>query len=264
MTDTMDNATLLRVKKLLDHSESAKELGSVEEAASFAAKAAELCSKYKLDMSDVQFAAEQEKNPVGLSPLVDLTTVCGGPNAAGFRRRSLWAEYLAQGIAQSVSCRFLITARTKAIWFVGRKSDREIAEYLLLTLAERAWHMASKYYYAARKQAEKNGTKMPKKPKESFLLGFALGVIEKLAEQRRAALQSSSKALVRLNDPAVKEYMEENYGDKEPLDDLDPEIGDFVSFGVGHLAGTRAAVQPGLKETQGKKGVVSKGQPRLR
>jgi hypothetical protein len=251
----VDSATLLRVKKLLVHSESAAELGSVEEAASFAAKANEILLKHKLELSDVEFAAEQASNPVGVGPLLDPSSVCRGANPAGFRRRAAWTEWLASGIAEAHSCRFLVSDRTKAMWFVGRQSDRELAEYLFMVLVERGWNMAGKYYYAARKQAQEQGTKMPTKPKESFLLGFTLGVTEKLEAMKQKMMLSNSKALIRLKDPEVKKFMDEHYKDKK-AEAAEVNIGDWVGFGVGRIAGGREQVNKAVPEKDTKQSTL--------
>jgi len=55
MTAFPDNAMMTTLRKLITHEKSARSIGSIEEAESFAAKIQELMFKHKLAMTDVEY-----------------------------------------------------------------------------------------------------------------------------------------------------------------------------------------------------------------
>ena len=50
-----------KLRKIMAHAASAREIGNLAEAEAFAAKAQELLLRHKLDMTEVEFAAESSR-----------------------------------------------------------------------------------------------------------------------------------------------------------------------------------------------------------
>jgi hypothetical protein len=115
-----------RVRKLLDKAASAKELGNEAEAATFAAGAQKMMAKYKLELSEVEYAKLQRDEPVGDSRVAGV----------GKRKRELWVELLAAVVARAHYCRTLVYNHSDDILLVGTPTDRAVAEYVFTTLRD--------------------------------------------------------------------------------------------------------------------------------
>jgi hypothetical protein len=244
----IEPSVLRRIANLLKHAESAGQLGSQAEAVAFTEKANELLLKYKLGRDDLELA-EGVHDPVtvgeGLNAAVR-TDVGKGSNSLSPLRNAPWFEMLAHTVAKHNFCRTLRAEGVKTVWIVGRKHDREVVEYLIRTLTDTAWKLATEHYYEVRADSRKRGVPMPVKPKQSFLMGFVIGIDTALQESRRRA-NSNPHALVVIKrseeelDEAMKDYGTHTSA-KNPLDELNMQ-----SVMVGIKAGQAAQVTGGIK-----------------
>lgn len=60
----MASAVVEKLQKLINHEKSARSIGSIAEAETFAAKIADLLFTHKLEMSDIEIADEERDEPI--------------------------------------------------------------------------------------------------------------------------------------------------------------------------------------------------------
>jgi hypothetical protein len=183
-----------KVAKLHAHMVSAKELGNDAEALAFSEMMQRLLAQHNLDMSDVEFAQMKREEPVQ-GELVDL-------HKHGLkvkRSRVLWQENLASIVAGAHMCRILIHPGSNYFTLVGRKHDREVAEYMIVTLIRNLERIADKEYtrYFYKCRDEGNVTKA-RGYHAAFLQGFTIRLAQRYQEAKRA-LEAEPMALVRFS-----------------------------------------------------------------
>ena len=196
------NRVIEKLRKIKAHSESAEKIGSIDEAETFAAMFQQLLLKHKLETTDIEFEEEEKDEPVD-QHVVDWQELRFGKQS----KRVAWIERLARIISRAYFCRFLVTSRSARITLVGRKTDTEVAEYMLVTLVRIAERLVRKEYSAFRKEHPHGETKGFNR---SFMIAFANRLSERYDEERRSATTEST-ALVRINraESAVKDYMKQ-------------------------------------------------------
>jgi hypothetical protein len=235
MTD--QEKLLDKLGKLKRMADGAELLGNEEEAQAFAAMLQRLLIKHKLQMSDVQYDAHLKEEPVEEFPCGGGKFVCKGkqrfyekyPDVEVVARRIEWIENLAGVIAQAYSCRILIVKGRSTVYFVGRKSDVQIVEYMFITLQRTAEKIAHSEYKKFRHQMRKldggGGAFLHRTHgfKGSFLEGFVMRLMQRLNEEKRKMEQDNSgMALMRINKEAlaVNQYIDDKYKDKKPATSL--------------------------------------------
>lgn len=215
-----------KLAKLRRHADSAKEIGNEAEAQAFADMFQRLVVEHKVNVSDIEFEQQEADEPVGRHHINYAQH--GIPLK---RKRIDWVESLAGVVAQAHFCRILVTLGSSRITLVGRKSDCEVAEYVLVTLQRAAEKMAKKAYYkywfelfeVCRKcggqKSTHNGDYCGFESSTYKAAGFKASWLEafvvRLAQRYREAKQGytgDSVALVRVNkaENAVVQWMEEN------------------------------------------------------
>jgi hypothetical protein len=230
---------LRKVRGLLRLAESEQNLKTAE---NIAAKATELLTKYKLDMSEVDLEHQNEIDPFG-------TIIISPQEWGGFSlpKRIEWTEDLADVIARANFCRALIFQDSNKIAFTGRKSDVDIARYIFTTTLRTALRVCEvelaevrlKFLEDSEKPTQpprpydspfdlfrglslqdivnsdfRRGFQMPQEPKNiegddfryNFFVGFNHTLKRRFDNQRRE-LESNSTALVRV-DKEVDNYIQ--------------------------------------------------------
>lgn len=217
-----------KVAKLLEHARSAQAVGNAEEAATFAAKVDELLVKFELGMTDLEYAAVQEADPIGrvrvnMAKHDEATPVLDGkpwrPKLAGDQRRA-WMEQLADAVAHAFFCRLLCQPGSTDVHLVGRASHRAMAEYVLVTLARDCLEACDREGWALIKAIRRG--EQPKGSNRGFAASFRNAYVRTVANRLRAqrsaemeaarAAGSDGKALVRLDNAyqAVERWTKEN------------------------------------------------------
>lgn len=257
---TQEMKTIDLIKKLLAHAASAESLGSVEEAAAFAAKANKLLLEHKLEMTDLEVEAQDKDDKVHreyFDPSDALRWVGKG-------RRVAWLEGLVSGIARANFCRIAVISGSKKVALIGRPSDVAIVKYLITTLVREAERLSVLYERQVRVGAERAGLPTPEQPKRGFLLGFVHAVIERLRLMRQDVAQAGGKhALVRFEqaEQAVQVYMKENYKGHAGGFGGSAQSGNNHAFEAGRTAGKAVNLNPGIGGgSAGKQTTISKGQ----
>lgn len=214
-----------KLAKLRRHAESAKEIGNEAEAQAFAEMFQKLVLANKIDVSDIDFEQQEAEEPV------DKHYINYQKAEIPLKRKRIdWVESLAHVVAEAHFCRILVHLGSSRITLVGRKSDCEVAEYVLVTLQRAAEKMAKKAYYKywfelfeiCRKCGEQksshnndfcgfeSSTYKAAGFKASWLEAFVGRLAQRYREQRQG--YSGSTALVRINkaEKAVSGWIEEN------------------------------------------------------
>lgn len=223
-----------RVKKLLAKAHDSAV--TLEEAETFAAKAAELLEKYKLSMSDVEFAAQAETDPVK-DWYVD-------PTDLGMKRkksRDAVHERLATVVAQAHMCDTVVIPGSNAFYVVGRKMDAEIAIFMFHYLAATLDIMSTREYAAYFRKCQRQGDVTRARGfRESYRLGFVSSIARRYREreEERRRVDGKGVALVRIGAEraAVQDFMKQEMKTKKTA----MARGRGASHGEGVIAGAHA------------------------
>lgn len=220
-----DEKILDKLGKIKAHMESAKAMGSEAEAEAFAGMLNNLLTKYKLEMTDIQYSDHVQEEPVesywtgggvcyeGLNKRVYKNY----PDVEVPRRRNENCERLAQVLAGYHQCGVMVAERTAAICFVGRKSNVMIVEYLYITMLRVSTTLVDKEYKLLRGRLRREADRLAPGDEffmsthlrkshgyhQSFMEGFIGRIHRRLEEERQKMFDGASAALVRLSSDAL-------------------------------------------------------------
>jgi len=183
------------LKKLLAHEQSARSIGSLEEADAFAKKIQSLCDEYRINLADLSF--EDLSQTIGEVRW----NWCDAGWRAQTRRCEWWLKLLARGVAEGHEC-----VEVKLIYpkrgmmgfsFVGLRTDASVAAAMFTVLIRSA-------LFAWRKQTDK------RLKRNSFLYGFAVAIRTRYGKRRSVKLDEneSAQALVRTIDLVIQKYLD--------------------------------------------------------
>lgn len=203
---TEDTAKILdKIKKLHMKAESCKEIGSEAEAQAFAEMVVKLLNNHKLSMTDIQFDEQQKSEPVDQHRVI-----WEHHGMKSKRTRVAWIERMARHVARAYSCEIVVHPGSSIISLVGTESNRDIAEYVIVTLVRAAEKIATREYNAFFFKCRDEGHVWAARGfRDAFLTGFINKIRERLdAEKARA--ESGCTALVRFDKEraAVKEFLD--------------------------------------------------------
>ena len=228
-----------RVRKLHRHAESASKMGSKDEAEAFAARVAQMMAEYKLEMSDLEMSEMEVMEPVGRGETLH-------PGIGG--KRVAWVENLAATIADAYFCRILVITGTSSVIIVGRKTDRQVVEYMLEWMIPWVWQLSFREMKRARIKVKKEGDPLGARGfRTSFLNGFVSELSLRFWEAKqemeaKAREAGTGTALVRLDDArkAVRDWMEGN------IKGTAKSVGQRSTNRMGYLAGRKAGREVNL------------------
>jgi hypothetical protein len=190
------NEILEKIKKLNAKAESLKSLGSEEEAQVFAEAVRKLLDKHDLAMTDLQF--EQMKK---IEPIERYTFDWSDHGLKDKFVKVVWQEALASLVAKAHNTRvYARSGEGNKIGLLGRKSDCQIAEYMIVTMVRTAESIADKeyvrYFYECK---NKGDVTLARGFRASWLTGFVTRIRERYEEMAQIAKQDQamSMALVR-------------------------------------------------------------------
>lgn len=198
-----DDKVLEKLQKIKAHADSAKKIGSLEEAEAFAQMLQRLLLKHKLELTDIELEQEEKDEPVEASEI-------DWEDIKVRSTRIAWIEQLAIIIAKAHFCRVLVHPGSSQITLVGRRTDSSVAEYMIVTLTRAADRLARAERRAYRREVfRRDGTKDAAAGfKAAFLKSFINRLAERYEAEKRAQTATSSTALVRFNraDSAVRDW----------------------------------------------------------
>lgn len=214
------HSTIERLRKLIAHEQSARSIGSVAEAETFATRIQEILTRHKLSMSEVDCEREDASNPIGETSSTIKTASL-----------DIWIEILAEAVAISLYCRSIWysgSGSTKArACFVGREADRGTAASLFnylyalgLDLAASAAVRATNspniqsqrilFRNAGREQEfSKVLNRIMRRWKRDYLRGYAVALYKRLTRNKRdmeTEAGAGATALVLRDQEAITEY----------------------------------------------------------
>lgn len=213
-----------KLQKLIAHERSARSIGSIEEAESFATRIQEILTRHKLSMSQVEFEHEGATNPIGETSSAIHTV---SPD--------LWLEILAEAVALSLYCQPIWYSGARSVkaraCFVGRESDRDTAEALFnylftlgLNLADLAAARATEspkiqsQRIAFRdagieREFSKVLNRTMRRWKRDYLRGYATALYRRLTQNKRnleAEAGKKATALMLRDQQAISEYCKQH------------------------------------------------------
>jgi hypothetical protein len=244
------------LRKLMAQADGEKAVGNLAAAEAFAAKAQELLLKHKLEMSDVEIAAEEMNEPV-LGEVICADEMMDAKYNYNRQKSDIWVSTLLNACAKANFCKVLTHRGGKNMMtIVGRASDRAAASALFVYLSKACIEMAPR-------EADMNGAyeKIERRTWiSSFKLGYANAIYHRLDSKRDQlkaglALQSNSTALTRIDqmEKAVEEKFEELFPDTVKAG------GGRASNRSGYHAGGAYGSRIGINGTKRLGGQVSAG-----
>lgn len=168
MTDTV----LTKIRKLLELAKSTNE----HEAATAAARAADLMLRHQIEEADLQVATEEKPDPI-VDEAIDQ-----------FGKRVAWKSYLIWGLAESFGCQpYYVTGGVSREYVVGPASVMATIRYLYTYLSKEVIRLADEGYRIECDERHKSGVyDLPaaRSWKASFRAGAAQTIRTRLREQR--------------------------------------------------------------------------------
>lgn len=238
-----DNKILDKIRKLKAHADSAAAIGSEAEAQAFAQMVNALLNKHRLEMTDIQFEEERKNEPVEQSEIdfyVYGSTHRGKPVDWKHKKmRVEWIEKLAMIVAKAHSCEILVAERSNRLWLVGSKTNREIAEYVLVTLMRAAEGISYKeylkYFY---KMRDLGRVEHARGYRHAWLIGFINRIAARFDEEKtKMQNDATGTALVRFDASAadVRNFMASNFNMRAK------SVTKSIHNHAGYVDGTRRA-----------------------
>lgn len=207
----MTTARILnKLTKLKNMAEGAAAVGNEAEAQAFAAMFQRLMTEHKIEMSDLEFAKLEESDPVARYE-IDYSKYRG----TGYKEtkvRVAWMERLASIIARAHFCRIILWSGSNRISLVGRKSDVQVAEWMIITLQRAAEKIATHAHSAYSWEVYKvdRNTSRARGFKGAFLQAFIMRLAERYENERNSQVgtsQSTALVRVRKEEAAVEDFM---------------------------------------------------------
>jgi hypothetical protein len=192
-----------KLRKLVEHERSARSIGNLEEAETFAGKIQELLLRHKLEMSDVEYRAEEEKEPV----LKEFIPAEEWSRVSATLRLQSWIGILVAAVAKANFCNAVRSG--KGICLLGRASDREACKLTFRYLYEIALEVAPReaQAYAMTDQflhdrllTGQSGAVLMRTFQSGWKLGYASALYTRLEAQRGQVLAGvREQCLVRID-----------------------------------------------------------------
>lgn len=258
-----------KLGKIKAHQESAAAIGNEAEAEHFARMLNQLLMKHKLEMTDIEYDMEVKDEPVETHDVGGGTTWKDGkrfykeyPDVEIKQKRCEWSEDLANMISRTYGCSYLLAKGTSRIWFVGRKSNVAIVEYMYITMLRTIETLSWKEYKTARNKCKWQQIKGLSKDEQktayvdygelegyraSWINGFVNRINVLLRDMQKAEEKNpeGGTALMRINNDglATKQFLKDLLKDRKPLSSLN---GGNSWNGKGYSDGKAKADEVGL------------------
>jgi len=189
-----------KIRKLIRHEQSARTVGTTEEATAFSAKIQQLCIQHKISVDQVRLDDEAEHERVGEE------RVRAGSHSVRYGRGNVPLEdkRLLSVVAEAHFCQAIGLPGTDSILLVGEEWDRAIAVEMFRFLSSTIKRLAR-----LEEDKTRRARRSVRRFKPHFYLGFT-SAVRRRYEEMRAQAEGESTALVRA-DALVKRYVETNY-----------------------------------------------------
>lgn len=197
------NVILARIKKLMRHSKSARELGSLEEAEAFAAKVVELSQQYNIELSTIK-VDEEDKDE--FSKYMYGEYVNYSCNQAGNR----WRLDLVGVITESNFCSYLFNSHHRRFRVYGRMENVDVSIWMYNFLSTGLMRLAQE----AHTQRSAEDKIVYGSNRYSFLKDWLLGAVEGIRykleqEKKRKENVDQINGLVLYNKEQLSRFLKE-------------------------------------------------------
>lgn len=230
------------------------------EAEAFAAKAQELATRHKLEITEI--AWDQEAGSVQT-----VGHEIWSPTDHGLKHkkaRSLWKITLAEIVAQYNECAILTFRGSNKLWVSGAPQDRQVFSYVYAYLYREIESGVNRDYqrYRAecvREYGEWEAKQMIKGYRASWRQGFLSAIRKRFSEDRDRLLSEyeTGTALVRLKDQLqkAKEYATAHSSGRSSYMQ-GRRAGNGVGSSDGASAGQKVSLRPGVGSGAGRKALT--------
>ena len=251
-----------KIRKIKAMFEGAKSEG---EAQTFAAMMQRMMLQHNIDMSDIEVERMEMDEPV-----TEQWFNPEGKDAKAKRTRSYWMEDLAAIVARAHFCDIAVNEKSSLIMLIGRRSNIEVAEFMIVTLSRLVHKMALREWWKEWRRRGGEASHEENRRVRGELLGYRVSYVksftrrlaERYAEERRKATgpDATSTALVRVNqaEAATKAFMAEKFAGSKPA----KEITKYKD--TSHAAGWRAGRDAADKIDLGAGGKAVKSPDRVK
>lgn len=182
MPSTASEKIIDRLRKLILHEQSAREIGNVEEAAAFAAKIQAFIDKYNIELSEIDLNVEK-------SDIISETLVANC--------KQQWMKFLLVNIAEINGCSIVFHSKGYDVY--GLPMDIALVSMLYQYFAELGLHLQKlgimRYKLSPEYRRKRKRTRATLSFKDSFGLGYMEALIRRLRAQR-AESYSGSQAMI--------------------------------------------------------------------
>jgi hypothetical protein len=196
-----DNQTIIqRIKGLMRHADSAKEMGSLAEAETFTNKVNELLLQYNLEMMDVIAAADKNDQ---FKNWMYTENISYKDNQSGSR----WKKLLVNVLTKHNLCTYTTLDYNKTFQVYGHMENVDVVVWMYNYLTIGLLRLAQEKHVALDPliKAQYNRYAFLK----DFLLGAVRGIDQKLEAQKQQSVELSKvTALIRTNEIALNGYLE--------------------------------------------------------
>lgn len=195
-----------KIAKLFRKAESAEEIGSMEEAMIFVAKANELLTKYNLDKGDINLEEERDN--------IDYQEVVWSYRYKHSKVDGDWIIHMYNVVAKFHYCKVIAHPGSPrfniphSLTVFGEQQNIDMVIFVCTQLIETAKELVKKNW------KEYHGPEKRNKFRRGYYIGFVAGIHEKLQEQRKQQEQDKPKqmgALIVMTDKLVNQKVEEKY-----------------------------------------------------
>jgi hypothetical protein len=136
------NVIISRIKKLMRHAESAKKLGSLEEAETFSAKVEELMIEYNIELSQIDLDKDTSYNEHEFDKWQYSEKINYKDNQAGQR----WRLDLVAVLSKHNFCNYVFNSGTKTFKIYGQMENVDTVVWMYNFLSIGLYHLAVKLY----------------------------------------------------------------------------------------------------------------------
>ncbi len=250
----MTESIIVKIRKLVAHERSARDIGSLAEAETFAAHIQSLLLQHKISTAEVDAEIRDSGDPIGDSS-TNLTTT----------KVEKWINALAFGVGTNYFCKVVgeINQGGKArITFIGREADRLAAVAMFDYLYFRAITLVRKYVGLNTPTAAELRTiceaqflrpapkvlvnlrkKLHRDARADYLLGFAAAIQERLTAGRKffEAEASTTTAIILHDRIAIERYSAETFNVRKNDCEM-PRLKNPDAARAGFSAGSQVAL----------------------
>ena len=227
-----------KLRKLMNHEESARKIGNIDEANVFASKISNLLLEYQIEVHEMESHSLGKAEGVG-EERVDTDELAT-------RHESNWVVHLYHQIALNNFCKVIITNKQKGtIMLCGEPMNREVVHYIVAQLV-------NKFRYLAREEFKRyNGLEKRNTYIRGFLRGAAAGVGQKMREERLKNEQAQQQqGIVLAQKGKLDTWVDNNYSRLGHTKSRHGKGSDGRSSGV--IAGRNVNINKGVSGNSGR------------